>query len=113
MHFLDIVHLKYNTHLAPIGECCIVNAYSRCNLCNIPAVLLGLAHWMQYETWSQMIIWNYENERKTGMIALFHNINIHEKNSNYWSKSTSLKAHLRIFKMVLDKIIQVLPRSVG
>ena len=71
MLFLDIVKLKYGTNFAPIGECCMVDAYSRCNLCNIPVVLLALAHWIQYETWSQMIIWNYENKRKQAGFPFF------------------------------------------
>ena len=71
MLFLDIVNLKYGTNFAPIGECCMVNAYSRCNLCNVPVLLLTLAHWIQYETWSQMIIWDYENKRKQAGFPFF------------------------------------------
>ena len=52
MLFLDIVDLKYCTNFALIGESCIVNAYSGCNLCNVPVVLLALTHLIQYETWS-------------------------------------------------------------
>ena len=48
--FLDIVDLKYCTNFALIGESCIVNAYSGCNLCNVPVVLLALTHLIQYET---------------------------------------------------------------